>query len=402
MKLWNSIGMLALAVVLGSSLSSQAQQVYWKKQDMTINVGSSGRAAAQYNQIFQKVVMTHNYYECGYYQEPEVEVRTGTCYETKCEGGAGRSAAWDAFFSAKKEEKATKLAAAIKGVGKASAEALVSGGYFSSKPRSWEAFKTQIIKAASDRAITEQVKTLVLSTYRSENISNLGYASGNCTSTPYPCQEVVVIREGGYVSQTCDDPREILVDQKAMNYNVQVENAVLLPSETEKLVLTLSGAPEETSMGTAYYNNYQLTYLPTGAMNSYSILVNGTSRKQVAVPRDALQSVTLIPNGANAATMQVAVSPAVLPAVSTESLVISYEVKTCKVGWLGACGIGWDKKETFSGSLTQAISTFPLSATLAPGRKGLKMEVDVKIYKQNSKYHNAAPVSMSSKTIKLN
>ena len=78
-------------------------------------------------------------------------------------------------------------------MGKASAEALVAGGYFNSKPKSWDAFKSVIKSAAQAGAISEQVQTLVLSNYRNENMASLGY-SGGCTSTPYACNEVFIVQ----------------------------------------------------------------------------------------------------------------------------------------------------------------------------------------------------------------
>ncbi|MBN8536679.1 MAG: hypothetical protein J0M15_06475 [Deltaproteobacteria bacterium] len=387
------------AAILILSVALQAQEVYWKKQSVNLTVNSSDNNKSSYNQVFQRVVLQHNYYECGYYTDPVVQVVTGTCYETTCTGSAGKSAAWDAFYSAKKEDKANRLAAAIKGVGKSSAESLLAQGFFHSKPRSWNEFKTEINRAASQGAITAQVATLVLSTYRSDNMANLGY-SGGCTSTPYACDEVRVIREGYYVPQTCDNAMEQVIDTKPMSFQFEVKNAVLLPSEQEQLTFHLSGNLNEITLDSSNYNNYQFVVNPI-SNNAANIDVLGSGRKQVYLPGNAFQSVQLIPVDKKAATLQVSVSPNVLPVDATEQLMLSYEVRTCAVGWLGTCGFGWDKKQTFNGSLTTTVTNFPVSTDLAPGKKGLRMEVEVKIYKQNSIYHNATPASKVSDKITL-
>lgn len=392
---------LALTLVLAMSGNfAFAQEVYWKKQDVTVQVTSQSGKDFSYNQIFHRMVLTHNYYECGYYQEPEVVIRPGTCYEVICQGGAGRSPAWDAFYSARKEEKATKLAAAIKGVGKASAESLVQANYFYSKPRSWEAFKAEINRAAQSGVITQQVKALVLSTYRNDNISNLGYASGSCTYTPYACDEVVVIREGQYVSRTCDDPRETVIDSKQMNYSIRVDNSVLLPSEVEKLNLSLSGQASESNLKSSIYNNYSLQIVGQNE-SSTQLILSGVSRRLVNLPSDSLLSVALVPQGAQLANLQISVSPGALPANNTEQLAVSFEVRTCNIGLLGLCGFSWDKKQTFNGFINNGMVSFKAPTGLPVSSRGVKMEVQVKIYKMNSMYHNAQPVVKTTRTIKL-
>ena len=117
-------------------------------------------------------------------------------------------------------------------MGKASAEALVAGGYFNSKPKSWDAFKSVIKSAAQAGAISEQVQTLVLSNYRNENMASLGY-SGGCTSTPYACNEVFIVQDGYYVAKTCDNAIEQVIERKQLRFQFNVQNAAHLPSESE-------------------------------------------------------------------------------------------------------------------------------------------------------------------------
>jgi hypothetical protein len=382
-------------MIVSSFASAQQAEVYWKKQSVSIPVAGAA-SKGTYTQQFQRVVLQHNYYECGFPVEPVVQVVQGTCYETTCQGGAGKSPLWDAFYSARKEEKPSRLAAAIKGVGQASADPLVAGGFFNSKPKSWDAFKSVINQAANSGAITQQVKTLVLSNYRNENMANLGY-NGGCSSTPYACEEVHVVQEGYYVQRTCDAPVEQPIESKLMSFEFNVENSVLLPSENENLELSVSAEANEISMKEAYYNKYAIEAAQTGP-NHIVVSLTGAGRKQVALPKGALQAVTLTGTGAATADLQVSVSPAILPVTQGEQLLIKYEVQSCKIG-LFPCLV-WDKKETFTQPATGATTTIPVKSPLV-GKKGLKMQVDVEVYKQNSIYHTNKPVSKNSESIKL-
>lgn len=394
----SSVTKLVLLVFLLAS-TAEAQQIFWKKKDVDIRFNGSS-TVSNYNGVFDRVLVTPTAYECGSYQDPEVEVRNGTCYDVTCSGGAGKSPAWDAFYSAKKDAKATKLAQAIKGVGKTSADSLVAGNYFSSKPRSWNEFKNVITSAAANGAITEQVKSLVLSTYRFENMQNLGYSANSCQATPYPCQETVVTREGGYVPRTCVEDVEQVIEQKAVNYNFHVSGAVLLPSETEQITVSVSGDPLQTGVSSSYYNAYG-SQVMAQSQNAAEVFLQATGRKQVDLPSNGLQAVSLIPSGSAQATLQVSVAPEILPVTASESLMVQYQVRTCQVGFLGVCGPGWDRVENFVGKLTHPLSTFAVATNLAPGRKGLKMEVQVKVYKQNSLYHNANPLTKTTAKLPL-
>jgi hypothetical protein len=385
-------------IAVATVSTAQAQQIFWKKQNVEIKFNGAS-ATSTFNGIFQRVIVTPTTYECGYNQDPLTEVRQGTCYDVTCSGDGGKSPNWDAFYSAKKAEKASKLAAAIKGVGKTSADSLVAGGYFSSKPRTWEAFKTEVKKAAAAGAITEQVKTMVLSTYREDNMANLGYASGSCQHTAYACNEVVVVREGGYVPQTCVENVEQVLDQKAVFYTFKVQGATLLPTETETISVSLSGEPAESTVKSSYYNSYNAATVQNGNGTAVMML-QATGRKQVDLPVSGFQSVNLVANSANQATLQINVASSILPATASESLVVLYTVRTCTIGFLGACGIGWDKTENYTSKLTNTVSSFTVPATIS-GKKGVKMEVQVKVFKQNSMYHNANPVTATTNRITL-
>lgn len=387
------------AAILLVSTFATAQEVYWKPQPVSVKV-ANGDSQATFNGIFQQVVLQHNFYECGYNVDPVVQIVQGTCYDVSCQGGAGKSELWNAFFSARKEEKPARLAQAIKGVGQSSAEALVNGGYFNSKPKSWDAFKSVINQAAASGAISQQVKTLVLSNFRNENMANLGYNGGGCTSVPYTCEEVTIIQDGYYVSKTCDAPVEHVINTKQMNYQFNIQNAVLLPSEQESLSFNLTAIPSDATLSPSIYNKYTFQTQQV-AENQVHVNVMGVTRNQVALPSDAIQSVALIPVDGSSATLQVSVLPAILPVNEQEQLVISYEVKSCKMGFLPCGVVSWDEKKTFTANIKDAVTSIPVASTLTGAKKGIKIDVEIKVYKQNSIYHNAKPVTKKADAIKL-
>ena len=321
---------------------------------------------------------------------------TGTCYELECTQGAGKSPAWDAFYSAKKEDKARKLADAIKGVGKASSEALVAGNYFSSKPRSWADFKTEIKRAETAGVITAQVSSMVLNQYQNDNRQNLGYSSSDCRSVPYACQIWQDGTPGYYRNYTCTETETQVIDTRYVNFQVNVSNAILLPYETEKFKLNLSPEFSNISVQGAYYNNYNLNLQPE-SLTSMVIYLEGLQRNRVNLPAESIRSTQLkFYKAANQMQLEVQLDGKYLALEGNESAVLEYVVKTCKPKWTGLCGIGWDEK--------QAPVTIPAREELVRlnigVRPGDKAAVEVRLVKKASQFYNAAPVSKETATVR--
>src|SRR5690606_10447683 len=107
------------------------------------------------------------------------------CEETQ---GDGRRGDWKGFYD-QAGNKASQLAAAIKGVGPATAPHLVP--FFQrGKPRSWRQFADLINSAANDMersaGINRGWTNNVLKQHKADNIQNLGYASDEtCKITGY-------------------------------------------------------------------------------------------------------------------------------------------------------------------------------------------------------------------------
>lgn len=394
---------MMFTVIAATSIAQAGDSIYWKQKTAEVTVTSQGTSNNIFSDIFEKIHSITTTKDCSYTTEPEFKIipNAGNCIDYKCTGGAGKSPQWDAFYSAKKEDKAEALADAIKGVGAKTAEALITGGYFNSKPRTWDAFKTQIKKAAADKAITQSIATLVLSTYRSDNISVLGYASGACTELAYVCDDVILLRPSQRITKSCSHTDEYVIETKAVNYTFNVNNAVLLPFETEKLSLSVSGSASELELKPSYYNSYQFNVVSDSG-NQVVVDVNGIGRKQVNLPESALQSVNLSNLDSKTANLQINLGPsAAIPESSTETVVAEYNVKQCSAGFLGCKPFGWDDEHTYTVTLNSASTLIPVPVTIKPGSKGIKMEIDVKLYKQNSIYHNAKPIEKTTQKISI-
>lgn len=389
------------AMIFAGTVQAREKELFWADKSVNLEVTSSQPSSFQQTFLLEKVLRIYSNYECGYYVDPVTQVRPGTCYDVQCSGGAGKSEAWNAFYSARKEEKAARLAEAIKGIGQKTAEKLLAGNYFSSKPRSWDDFKAVINQAKSNGTIDDQIRTLVLSTYRNENMQNLGYNPSSCTTTAYDCSEIIVIRDGYYQPQTCERYDDTVVDAKSVNYQFQVEGAVLLPGEKDVLSLKVNAPGSLAIAQQGAHNNYQAVMAEGSSESQVYYYVKGVARKQVDLPSSALARADLFPAGKQAVQLQVSVSALALPQAANEELVLQYEVRSCKVGWLGVCGLGWDKKETKTTKLTSATTPIDVKINLEPGRKGLKVEVQVSISKRNSVYHTPKAIVKTTETIKL-
>lgn len=388
------------SIILSSCLSFAEQEVFWQKNTVQLSINSQSSGSFESNMVFNQILKTTTYADCSYYTEPTFYVTTGTCYEVECSGSSsGQSKYWNDFYSAKKEQKAAKLADAIKGVGEGTADKLVASGIFNSKPKSWSDFKSAINKAVQQQIISENQKRMILSTYREDNMSNLGYSSNSCKSVPYSCQEVIVTSPSIYVPKTCTYVDEQVVNSKAILYKIHVSNSELLTGETEKLSLTLSGNQNEIYLSPTYYNKYQVQ-LSQYDGHSAEILIQGIGRNQVDMPRDFLRQVVITGDYKNA-DLEVTVSPQALSLNNQETLNIRYKVKTCKIGFLGSCGIGWDQEQTFTGIIDKEFSKFKAPILQPNEKKGIKMIVEAEVYKSGSKHYNSKALRKDSDKITL-
>ncbi len=387
--------MVAALALTATAQAQTSNKVYWTSEPLKLTV-TSANSNANYSAKFRQVSETTTYYDCsgivddgtGQWVQQEHEVIVS------CSGGAGKSEAWDAYFSAKKAAKADRLAAAIKGIGKSSAQSLIDAGYFSSKPRSWQEFSSTITRASQEGVISAQVASMVLSKFGSDNRETLGYSGSACQTKTVV--ENVWVSNAYYKQKTCTDVQENVIDIKNVDFQINVANAVLLPQEREEINLTLTADPQDVRVSDGYYNRYTATAEEVGH-DTTVININGIARKLVNLPSQALQATKLdYVASERVAKLTLDVDPRFLANDGSGALVVDYVLWTCKINWLGTCILSLGEKAA------------PVTVTLndvhtvvdVPVPTGHKAQVVVSLRKENSKYYNVNTVDQNTNTIK--
>lgn len=319
-------------------------------------------------------------------------VRPGTCYDLVCTGGGGKSPYWDAFFSAPKAQKPAALSNAIKGAGIPTATGLINGGYFSSKPKTWSAFASEINSAANSGAINKSAATSILNTYRAENAENLGYTKNNCSSQARSCQvydEVVVQRP---VTRTRIVEKRRVQDHRQFEVGVQVTNAKLLSTESEIVQFRIDehGVPMEREVGGSF-NRYVLGASPAGP-NRVMLSLTGSQRilrglSSNVVRKDSLQRIGGVP------TLTIEVDPTMLPTAEDQGsqLVADYKLMSCELNWLGTgCKMFKDYKTVRADTkiLTTPTTMIPMDLP-----QDEKIWVDYTVRRLNSSFYDNLPTS---------
>lgn len=393
--------LLTGSLLFGAISHAEVEQIpYWQDKTVQMSLNGKSNAVFESNVIFNQILKTISTYDCSYYTEPQYYTTVGTCYELECSGGAsGQSKAWNEFYSAKKEKKAAKLADAIKGIGEGTAGKIVEKGIFNSKPKTWNDFKSSIKKATQMNLISQEQERMILSTYREDNMDNLGYSKNSCKSTPYSCQEVIITSPSVFIPKTCQNVDEQVINNKAVLYKIQIQNAELLADESESLNLRVSVDPNKINLESSYYNQYQVQ-LDNYNGQTASISINGVGRKQVNMPSNYLSNVTISGDYSHA-DLDVLVQNNALPMNNQEKLNIRYKVKSCKIGFFGTCGIGWDKEQTYTSVLDKNNTRINLPILQPNEKRGVKMEVDVEVFKTSSKYFNSSALKKVSNKITL-
>lgn len=408
--MFRSINKVSIAVCLtilagyAKANPNSIKELYWASKSAKLQM-DAGEKSFTIADTFQKILRVTTPIDCSYYVDPVVRVVPGDYYDMDCGGqsGKGSSALWDAFYSAKKELKVSKLNDAIKGVGDATAKRLYDGKYFDKKPRSWDEFKGAINKAVAEGAIDNNTKTLILSTYRKENMSNLGYTTDSCKVVVIKQDIVEVITPGYSVQKVCPVVDETVVDQRTLKYEISVSNAAILPSEIDEMDINLSGDPAQMSISEGRLNKYQITRVTANGLDSYSVQVSGIARKQVALPNQAVTAVDLSQTSNSSAVLNVNVLPYALP-LANERLVLQYEVRSCAPGFLPCYpSLAGATKKTGSVDIKSTATQIQIGPDMlvTPGKKGMKVYVEIKLSKQNSPFHTAKEVNKETKTIEI-
>lgn len=311
------------------------------------------------------------------------------CEGYQCSGGGGKSAAWNAYFSAPKEQKDDRLADAIKGVGAATAKKLVAGGYFKSKPRSWQAFVDEIDRAVSSGTIEKGVRYQVVVQYRYENMINLGYSANDCQSYTYRCEKVV----WGLVPEQYPDvdvrTESRVQQERHRKVNLAVRDPKLQSFESEVVNLTVGEGPQDVQISNSGYTKYSAPRVSSNANGDTDVEIVGQERIPVDLPSEAYVSNEFKVLGGKP-TLTVRVNPKYIGQGSqTDSLVVSYYVQTCKLAWLlPGCGMNpWANSD---------VKYVPVHSTETaievPIQKGFKSQVQFRLFRKNSQWYNDKPL----------
>lgn len=362
----------------------------WRPAQINVIVKSSVEKQTHAAVVQREVHWTEIVPYTAYRTEMRDELVPSTCYEVVCRGQAGQSALWDAFYAASRKDKPRRLADAIKGVGPASAKALVEAEVFRTKPRTWAEFAALIREAGDRRIISRSVATQVVETYREDNLRLLGYSPTSCRSRAYSC-DLWIEREYqvpyiAYREEARSEVRETL----HRSLEIEVQGARLLPHEADRLVVTIGPNDAITVDQSAAANRYRIQYTAVGN-GVISVLATQESRAKVNYPPEALKNASLRVDG-NEASLVVDMNPDFLPDNNDphSRLTVSFSVMTCEYGWTGYCSIfgRWTESQTDRVAVSEARTLIPVKIPLH--HRGY---VRFSIARENSEFYNDASLA---------
>jgi hypothetical protein len=369
--------------------------ISWESQPLQFDVGPQGAdnnfpplTVTEYQ--VQQVAVPDNNTNCT--EDREVAVQGQYPSYQNCAATAGDAPAWAAFDQARTEDQKIKgLANAIKGVGVKSATALIQNGYFRTRPRTWSQFQAELRRAADQGVIQKSVYTQsTVGTYQSANFTNLGLSTVACQpvmvpgtyyvikSFPVPCPPTTHL-----------ESRKVPIDQQFLHVHVVVRNPMLQSFEKDSVKLQLGYNGQIVSLEAGPYTTYQPANISM-TDNNVLIMLNGQFRNAVPLPGDIVQNATLAATGSEKVTFQVSVNNNYIPHTDSDELHIRYQVKTCDVGWFGACNpMSWSNGNVVDTVIRPNQNPFSVDIN-APNSK--KVNVSYQLYRRNSRFYNSDPV----------
>ena len=419
MRIWGS-ALLASVLVIGCSHNPVAQNdikpandiIYlnptdrnpaaapdlrWVPAEITLQATSGGGEITKSVQVEQVMSWT----ETETFTDTRMEYQDiridGNCSDFQCSAGAGKSALWDAYFSAPAEKKVAALNMAIQGIGDESAKALVAQGYFKSKPKSWDEFSRVINKAAEANVIKRSVATSVLTRYRYENIGNLGYDRGACQETTRQCSLYVSRLEPVKFTNTREVKKYRVISAKSFDVKIVVTGSVLLPIERDVLTIKVDENGKVVDFDVEGYNRYSITTQSATGQN-VAVQLHADSRilrdlSSNIIRQDAYQ---LIGGKAN---FILDVDSQYIPGQEDPNaqLVVDYMVHTCEYGWTGLCFSSWKNLKMGSAQIKSARTIISVDVP-----KKNKSEIVYRVSRKNSRYFNDNPTSeRASQNVKM-
>jgi hypothetical protein len=304
--------------------------------------------------------------------EDKLVLETVTCRIPECstELGDGSEGHWHGYFSVRASEKAKALAAAIKGIGKVTAERIVDFNLFTHKPNNWREFSVLIKKIERQleaRGYSYKFSTQVLEVHGYDNLISLGYG------TEKSCR---------YVETFCDQlsVKEVKTFSHYIerNLSVSVKNQTLQSFETDTLEITAGSAPSDVSFSATGFNRYTATLYNRGRELDLDAV-----RIKRAFPVTEV-SATLTKDVAKNFIWNLNVPQKFFAEDKEASMEVIYEL--CRSDWFGGCFavVGGPFQSTLSGN--KIVKTFTTSGL----KKGSKYFVRARLNKVDSKYYSNA------------
>jgi hypothetical protein len=271
---------------------------------------------------------------------------------------------WNGFFNVPKAQKPAALAATVKGIGQSTAQKMVDGGFFHSKPRSWEEFKAEIMRA--ENAIGTGFSHEVLVTYGTENMRNLGYYSEQTCKIVY---DTVNVRR--------EYKQREHVRTVTSKFTIILEGSALLNGEREDFTISYDGFRDSLGVSSRY-NQYTSSRQQAGDTVIYRLRAN---RLRVT-PANSLV-VNLENNGGR---MSLNIADQAYDAEMGSQL-----GQTVLVASIYQSRFGFDKKVAVIEKVINLTNQFTrLDTTFAPVR-GKDIYVTYSLRRVGSRYHNANP-----------
>ena len=306
-----------------------------------------------------------------------------TFYDYDCKAeSSGSNPLWNNFFHAPKEDKAKALADAIKGVGEVSAKALIKAGYFHSKPKSWDEFKSELKNAADAEVIKKSIYTAATTQYGADNLQGLGYTMASCKTI----KKTELLFVEGIIDQPCTKTRtEIhkkIIESKYEMAEVYVKNSVLQSFERDMINFSVEGNGEMTVTGEPY-NRYELSREVQGKTTILNL--EGVERNRVNLPYEALLKTDLQPRGSKLEFSFSVDSKFIPNKENADQLVLQYVIKSCNKGW-GMCSVM--NRDEKTSETKYAVVNSSENTVLVDIPNNRRAWIEYKIQRRNSKFYN--------------
>jgi len=245
----------------------------------------------------------------------------------------GSSGSWGALYSSSGSTKAEQLAAVVKGIPPFIAKRLVALDYFRSRPVSWQSFMSEIVNAQNAiyaDGVAFNFTSAVLEQYGHANALALGYFdAAQCTAPEaYSCS-IPTIRT---------ETRSLGTFQRQLK--LEINQAKLLPFETESVVLSMGGMGEGVKLllnadGTKLLNDYAFE-MNEVSENEVIASLSFKSRKMSAVNTIFAKKLSSSKNGYDV-TSAITLDIGLMKQILTPGSRIEVDHGICRRGLLGGC-----------------------------------------------------------------